>query len=87
MTGRSSYKKTVDVLLAISEGKTPREIKSSVILSRYSYEYIVNRLRSYQLLEEGDALVISRKGENVVNFLKENQKVPLESVVYFAPKE
>ena len=87
MTGRSSYKQTVDVLLAISEGKTPREIKSRVILSRYSYEYIVNRLRSYQLLEEGDGLVISRKGRNVVNFLKENQKVPLDSVVYYAPKE
>ena len=87
MTGRSSYKQTVDVLLAISEGKTPREIKSSVILSRYSYEYIINRLRSFQLLEEGDALLVSRKGENVVSFLRENRKIPLDSVVFYAPEK
>ena len=87
MTGRSSYKQTVDVLLAISDGKTSQEIKSSVMLSRYSYEYIVNRLRNYQLLEENSGvLMVSRKGMNVVNFLKENQKILLDSVVYYAPK-
>lgn len=86
MTGRSSYKQTVDVLLAISEGKSPPEIKTSIQLSRYSYDYIINRLRNYQLLEDtGDVLLVSRKGANVVNFLKENEKIPVDSVVFYAP--
>lgn len=88
MTGRSSYKQTVDVLLAISDGKSPREIKSDVQLSRYSYDYIINRLRNYQLLEDtGEVLVVSRKGSNVVNFLKENRTIPMDSVVYYSPSE
>ena len=85
MTGRSSYKQTIDVLLAINEGKTSSEIKSSIQLSRYSYDYILNRLRNYQLLEDhGDALVISKKGANVINFLMENKKVSQDRSVYFA---
>ena len=85
MTGRSSYKQTVEVLLAISEGKTPSEIKSSIVLSRYSFEYIVNRLKNFQLLEDHEkALQVSRKGMNVVKFLKENQKLPIDDVAFYA---
>ena len=85
MTGRSSYKQTVDVLLAIHEGKTSREIKSSIQLSRYSYAYIINRLKKYQLLDcHGELLDVSRKGMNVVNFLRENEKIPMDSVVSYA---
>ena len=88
MTGRSSYKQTVDVLMAISDGLSPREIKTNVQLSRYSYDYIINRLRNYQLLEDtGEVLVVSRKGENVVAFLKENNRISMESVVVYAPAE
>lgn len=88
MTGRSSYKQTVDVLLAISEGKTPQEIKSSLILSRYSYEYVINRLRNYQLIEDiGETLVVSKKGLNVVSFLRENQKIPLDHPVFYSPSK
>ena len=87
MTGRSSYKQTVDVLLAINEGKTDHEIKSSIQLSRYSYDYIINRLRNFQLLEEeGEFLVVSRKGANVVKFLKENEKITLDNVAFYAPR-
>ena len=86
MTGRSSYKQTIDVLLAISEGKSPREIKTSIMLSRYSYDYIINRLRNHHLLEDhGEVLVVSKKGFNVVNFLKENEKLPLDNAVVYAP--
>lgn len=85
MTGRSSYKKTVDVLIAISEGKTANEIKSSVQLSRYSYDYIVNKLLNHQLLEsQGEVLIVSRKGVNVVNFLNENKKIPEDRVISYA---
>jgi len=85
VTGRSSYKQTVDVLLAINDGKTSQEIKSSIQLSRYSYDYIINRLKNHQLLEDqGEVLVVSRKGMNVVNFLSENEKIPMDSVVSYA---
>ncbi len=88
MTGRSSYKRTIDVLLAISEGKSPQEIKTGIQLSRYSFEYIINRLRNYHLLEDhGETLTVSRKGVNVVNFLKENEKIPVDSVVFYAPQK
>ncbi len=86
MTGRSSYKQTVDVLIAIDEGKSPGEVKKSIQLSRYSYDYIVNRLLNYELVEDrGETLIVSRKGANVINFLKENRKIPLDSVIYYAP--
>ena len=72
-------------MLAIHEGKTSREIRSSIPLSRYSYDYASNRLRNYQLLDgHGEVLIISRKGMNVVNFLKENEKVPMDSVISYA---
>ena len=88
VTGRSSYKQTVEVLLAISEGRSPQEIKTGIQLSRYSYDYIINRLRNYQLLEDHvETLTVSRKGANVVNFLKENQKIPMDSVVFYNPQK
>ncbi len=85
VTGRSSYKQTVDVLIALSEGKTSNEIKSIVPLSRYSYDYILNRLVSHELVEaHGDVLVVTRKGMNVVSFLNENEKIPVDGVVTYA---
>jgi predicted transcriptional regulator len=85
VTGRSSYKQTIDVLLAISEGKTSNEIKSSVKLSRYSFDYILNRLVNHELVEsQGEVLVVTRKGLKVVIFLYENEKIPEDSVVSYA---
>jgi predicted transcriptional regulator len=85
VTGRSSYKQTIDVLLAISEGKTSNEIKSSVKLSRYSFDYILNRLVNHELVEsQGEVLVVTRKGLKVVIFLYENEKIPKDSVVSYA---
>lgn len=78
---------TVDVLLAISEGKSVKEIKSSIQLSRYSYDYIINRLLTHQLLEDhGEVLSLSNKGVNVINFLKENEKITLDNVAFYAPR-
>jgi predicted transcriptional regulator len=74
-------------LLAISEGKSIPEIKSSIQLSRYSYDYIINRLRNHQLLkDQGEVLILSSKGVNVVTFLKENEKITLDNVAFYAPR-
>lgn len=79
-THRSSYQQTLKVLRAISEGMSPSDIKSRILLSRYSYEYIVNRLLSNAMLEHiGEDLVLTNKGYNVLNFVKENARIDAEN--------
>ena len=79
-THRSSYQQTIKVLRAISEGMSPGDIKSRIQLSRYSYEYIVNRLLSNAMLELiGEDLVLTNKGYNVLNFVKENARIDAEN--------
>ncbi len=79
-THRSSYQQTIQVLRAISEGMDPSEIKSKIQLSRYSYEYVVNRLLANAMLEHrGEDLVLTNKGYNVLNFVKENARIDAEN--------
>ena len=79
-THRSSYQQTIKVLRAISEGMSPSDIKSRIQLSRYSYEYIVNRLLSNAMLEHiGEDLVLTNKSYNVLNFVKENARIDVEN--------
>ena len=79
-THRSSYQQTIKVLRAISEGMSPSDIKSRIQLSRYSYEYIVNRLLSNAMLEHiAEDLVLTNKGYNVLNFVKENARIDAEN--------
>jgi len=79
-THRSSYQQTIKVLRAISEGMSPSDIKSRIQLSRYSYEHIVNRLLSNAMLEHiGEDLVLTNKGYNVLNFVKENARIDAEN--------
>jgi hypothetical protein len=69
---RSSYSQTIKVLKEIAAGLDPREIKSKLYLSRYSYNYTVNRLVDNDLVEYKDHdLVPSRKGYNVLKFEQE----------------
>ena len=59
---------------------SPGDIKSRIQLSRYSYEYIVNRLLSNAMLELiGEDLVLTNKGYNVLNFVKENARIEAEN--------
>jgi hypothetical protein len=68
------------VLRAISEGMSPSNIKSGIHLSRYSYEYIVNRLLSNAILEHiGEDLVLTNKCYNILNFVKENARIDAEN--------
>ena len=49
-------------------------------MSRYSHEYIVNRLLTNAMLEHiGDALVLTNKGYNVLNFVKEYARIDAEN--------
>ena len=69
-THRSSYQQTIRVLRAISEGMDPAEIKSKIKLSRYSYDYVVNRLLMNNMLEyRGESLVLTNKGYNVLTLV------------------
>ena len=79
-THRSSYQQTIKVLRAISKGMSPSDIKSRILLSRYSYEYIVNRLLSNAMLEHiGEDLVLTNNGYNVLTFVKENARIDAEN--------
>ena len=71
-THRSNYQQTLKVLKRIAQGLDSNEIKSKLFLSRYSYNYTVNRLLANDLVEysEGE-LVVSRKGCNILKFEKE----------------
>lgn len=65
----SNYQQTLKVLREIAEGLDQNEIKSKLFLSRYSYNYTVNRLLANDLVECIESeLVISRKGFNVLKF-------------------
>ena len=68
-THRSNYQQTLKVLREIAEGLDQNEIKSKLFLSRYSFNYTINRLLANDLVEysEGE-LVLSRKGFNVLKF-------------------
>ena len=68
-THRSNYQQTLQVLKEIADGLDQNEIKAKLFLSRYSYNYTVNRLHANDLVEysEGE-LVVSRKGHNVLKF-------------------
>ncbi len=68
-THRSNYQQTLKVLREIADGLDQNEIKSKLFLSRYSYNYTVNRLLANDLVaySEGE-LVLSRKGLNVLKF-------------------
>ena len=59
---------------------SPGDIKSRIQLSRYSYEYIVNRFLSNTMLEHiSEDLVLTNKGYNVLNFVKENARIDAEN--------
>jgi Mn-dependent DtxR family transcriptional regulator len=74
----------LNVLREIALGLEENEIKSKLFLSRYSYNYTVSRLLSNGLVEyEGETLVVSRKGENVLRFEKEHPKRAIDS---FSPE-
>ena len=86
MKGRSSYQQSVNVLRAIRNGLTPSEIKSREGLSRYSYQFIVNRLINFGLVDyQGDCLVLLKKGLNVMSF-GENEKIKIEKAALIASK-
>ncbi len=69
---RSSYAQTIKVLKEIAAGLNPNEIKSKLYLSRYSYNYTINRLVANDLVEYNNReLAISRKGFNVLKFEQE----------------
>ena len=69
---RSNYRQTLGVLKGIASGLHPKEIKSELSLSRYSYNYTINRLIANDFIEyEKGKLVVSRKGVNILKFEKE----------------
>lgn len=71
-THRSNYKQTLKVLKEIAQGLDSNEIKSKLFLSRYSFNYTVNRLLSNDLVEYSEGvLVVSRKGYNILKFEQE----------------
>lgn len=79
-THRLSYQRTIKVLRALSEGMSANEIKSRLQLSRYSYEYVINRLVENMLIEYiGDDILMTNKGYNVLNFVKENARITAEN--------
>lgn len=89
-THRSSYNQTLLVLKEIADGLEPSEIKSKLFLSRYSYNYTVNRLLANDLVEYKDnILVLSCKGLNVLKFeaeypgkVAENSRLQVVSSMY-----
>ena len=71
-THRSSYQQTLQVLKEIANGLDPSEIKSKLFLSRYSYNYTINRLHANDLVEYREGtLVLSKKGINILKFEQE----------------
>lgn len=82
MKDRSSYQQSINVLKAISDGLGESEIKSGEGISRYSYQYVVNRLINAGLVEyKGDGMVLLRKGFNVLRFDGEKDGPEIEKAV------
>ena len=87
MKGRSSYQVSINVLRAIGEGLTSREIKSREGFSRYTYQFVINRLIKSNLVEDhGDGIVLLKKGLNVLSFVDENGMKETEKAVQIAVK-
>ena len=85
MKGRSSYQQSINVLRAIDEGLTPSEIKSREGLSRYSFQFVVNRLINTRLIEyQGDRLVVLNKGLRVLSFDGEKDWTEIGSATQIA---
>ena len=77
---RSSFQSILAVMREIAEGHNQKEIKSKLFLSRYSNNYIINRLFSNDLIEYSERmLVVSGKGRNVLNFEKEHPEIEHDS--------
>jgi len=87
MKGRSSYQVSINVLRAIGEGLTSSEIKSREGFSRYTYQFVINRLIKSNLVEDhGDGLVLLKKGLNVLSFVDENGMKEAEKAVQIPVK-
>ena len=73
---RSCFTQTLEVLKSIERGETPEILKNRLHLSRYSFEYTLNRLLSNKLIEPNpeDYYKTTQKGKNIISF---NNKDPL----------
>ena len=68
-TKRSSYTQTLHVLEAIKSGEKPEKTKKRLQLSRYSYEYTLNRLMANRLVEPREgALRLTGKAMNILSY-------------------
>jgi Mn-dependent DtxR family transcriptional regulator len=73
---RSSFTQTLEVLKSIERGEPPEILKNRLQLSRYSFEYTMNRLLSNKLIELNpeDYYKTTQKGKNILTY---NKKDPL----------
>ncbi len=87
MKGRSSYRQSISVLRAIGDGLTPSEIKLREGLSRYSYQFVVNRLINTELVYyQGNRLVLVKKELNVMIFDGEKEWIKIEKAPQIASR-
>jgi hypothetical protein len=66
---RASYHQCIGFLACVRDGLDARGIKERLGLSRYSYEYTVNKLLRYRLIAyEVKDLLLTEKGANVLRY-------------------
>ena len=87
MKGRSSCRQSISVLRAIGDGLTPSEIKLREGLSRYSHQFVVNRLINTELVDyQGNCLGLVKKELNIMSFDGEKEWIKIEKVAQIASR-
>jgi Mn-dependent DtxR family transcriptional regulator len=66
---RTSFILCIDFLSCVGDGLNTHDIKEKLGLSRYSYEYTLNRILRLELVAyEGGKLRLTEKGANVLRY-------------------
>jgi Mn-dependent DtxR family transcriptional regulator len=66
---RASYQLCLVFLACVQDGLSPHGIKERLDLSRYSYEYTLNKLLRLRLIDyKGNQLTLTDRGVNVLSY-------------------
>ena len=82
-SNRSGFRSLLEALRAIDAGRSPNEIKSKLELSRYSFQYTINRLLKNNLITENqdETYTLTQKGRNVLGYYTREPRVFPKTIV------